>query len=74
MQKAGFLMMRLISYMNGWKNDATIVKNMPVLLIRVGKKYRYTGIPRYSFGVVRTAAHLPVTRYSGVSIFSNRNP
>ena len=32
---------------------------------RVGKKYRYAGIPRYFFGVVRTAAHLPVPRYSG---------
>ena len=41
---------------------------------RVGKKYRYAGIPRYFFGVVRTAAHLPVPRYSGVSIFSNRKP
>ena len=43
-------------------------------ITRVGKKYRYAGIPRYFFGVVRTAAHLPVPRYSGVSIFSNRNP
>ena len=41
---------------------------------RVGKKYRYAGIPRYFFGVVRTAAHLPVPRYSGVSIYSNRKP
>ena len=41
------------------------------LFIRVGKKYRYAGIPRYVFGVVRTAAHLPVPRYSGVSIYSN---
>ena len=39
---------------------------------RVGKKYRYAGIPRYFFGVVRTVAHLPVPRNSGVSIFSNR--
>ena len=31
---------------------------------RVGRKYRYAGIPRYYFGVVRTAAHLPVPRYS----------
>ena len=43
-------------------------------LSRVGKKYRYAGIPRYFFGVVRTAAHLPVPRYSGVSIYSNRKP
>ena len=41
---------------------------------RVGKKYRYAGIPRYFFGVVRTVAHLPVPRYSGVSIYSNRKP
>ena len=41
---------------------------------RVGKKYRYAGIPRYFFGVVRTVAHLPVPRYSGISIFSNRKP
>ena len=41
---------------------------------RVGKKYRYAGIPRYFFGVVRTAVHLPVPRYFGVSIFSNRKP
>ena len=40
--------------------------------IRVGKKYRYAGIPRYFFGVVRTEAHLPVPRYSGISIFSNK--
>ena len=44
------------------------------IIARVGKKYRYAGIPRYFFGVVRTAAHLPVPRYSGVSIFSNRKP
>ena len=44
------------------------------IINRVGKKYRYAGIPRYFFGVVRTAAHLPVPRYSGVSIFSNRKP
>ena len=44
------------------------------VLIRVGKKYRYAGIPRYFFGVVRTATHLPVPRYSGVSIYSNRKP
>ena len=42
------------------------------LYIRVGKKYRYAGIPQYFFGVVRTAAHLPVPWYSGVSIYSNR--
>ena len=42
--------------------------------IRVGKKYRYAGIPRYFSGMVRTAAHLPVPRYSGVSIYSNRKP
>ena len=41
---------------------------------RVGKKYLYSGIPRYFCSVVRTAAHLPVPRYSGVSIFSNRKP
>ena len=41
---------------------------------RVGKKYRYAGIPRYVFGVVRTAAQLSVPRYFGVSIFSNRKP
>ena len=41
---------------------------------RVGKKYRYAGIPWYFFGVVRNAAHLPVPRYSGVSIYSNRKP
>ena len=42
--------------------------------VRVGIKYRYAGIPRYFFGVVRTAAHLPVPRYSDVSIYSNRKP
>ena len=39
---------------------------------RVGKKYRYAGIPRYFFGVVRTATDLPVPRYSGISISSNK--
>ena len=47
-------------------------QNNVTLDIRVGKKYRYAGIPRYFFGVVRTAAHLSVPRYSDVSIFSNR--
>ena len=40
--------------------------------IKVGQKYRYAGIPRYFFGVVRTAAHLSIPQYSGVSIVSNR--
>ena len=41
---------------------------------RVEKKYLYTGILPYFFGVVHTAAHLLIQRYSGVSIFSNRKP
>ena len=35
------------------------------------QKYRYTGISRYFFGMVRTAVHLPVLRYSYDSFFSN---
>ena len=35
------------------------------------QKYWYTGIPRYFFGLVRTAVHLPVPWYSDDSIFSN---
>ena len=48
--------------------------NKSSMSIRVGKKYRYAGIPRYLFGVVRTAANLPVPRYSGFTIYSNRKP
>ena len=43
------------------------------LIDKVGKKHRYAGIPWYFFSVVRTASHLPVPRYSGVSIFSKKN-
>ena len=47
--------------------------NRLILLYKVGLGIPvYRGIPRYFFGGVRTTAHLPVPRYSGVSIFSNR--
>ena len=45
--------------------------SMGILSVRALQKYRYTGIPRYFFGMVRTAVHLPVLWYSDDSVFSN---